>query len=52
MRYTKSTEANERVALKLHSHDSIIDSFKFTCLFGVFTLFCNQQVRARIYGTD
>jgi len=52
MRYTESTEANERVALKLHSHDSTIDNFKLTCVFGVFTLICDQQVRARVYGTD
>jgi len=52
MRHSDSAEANEGVALYLHSHNSAENSFTFTCLAGVFTLNCDQQVRARVYGTE
>ena len=51
MRYTDSTEANESVALYLHSQNSIYIRFMFTCLAVVFTLICDLQVRAKVYGT-
>jgi len=51
MGYPESAEANESVALYFHSNNSIQDSCKFTCLFGVFTLICDLQVKARVYGT-
>jgi len=52
MYHSDSTEANESVALYLHSHRSVEDSFRFTFLAVVFTLTCDQQVRARVYETD